>query len=230
MRPLITPLLAMGLALAAPAAAQDMPRRITVTGMARVEAVPDLATVSVGVTTRAATAAAALAANSEAMAAVMAGLDGAGIAAPDRQTSQLNLSPVYAEPRDGGDGEPEVTSFQADNTVTVRVRDIARLGETIDALTTAGANRLYGIGFEVSEPREALDGARREAVADARARAELFAEAAGVRLGPVISLSEGGGGGPMPMYARAEAAAAPVPIAEGTVTLTAEVEVVYGIE
>lgn len=227
MRPLITPLLAIGLVLAAPAAAEDLPRQITVTGTARVEAVPDLATVSVGVTTRAATAAAALAASSEAMTAVMAGLDGAGVAAADRQTSQLSLSPVYGGDRDGG--EPEATAFQADNTVTVRVRDIARLGEIIDALTKAGANRLYGVGFELSEPREALDGARRAAVADARARAELYAEAARVTLGPVISLREGAGGGPMPMYARAEAASA-VPIAEGTVTLTAEVEVVYGIE
>ena len=88
-----------------------------------------------------------------------------------------------------------MVAYQADNTVTVRVREIAQLGGTIDALAGAGANRLYGIGFEVSEPRAALDAARREAVADARAKAELFAEAAGVTLGPVISIREGGMGG-----------------------------------
>ena len=82
-------------------------------------------------------------------------------------------------------------AFQANNTVTVRVREIARLGEMIDALAGAGANRLYGIGFEVSEPRAALDAARREAVADARAKAELYAEAAGVTLGPVMTHQRG---------------------------------------
>jgi uncharacterized protein YggE len=228
MRPLITPLLALGLALGVPAAAQETPRQITVSGMAQVEAVPDLATITVGVTTRGDTAAAALSANSEAMTAVTAGLDAGGIAPRDRQTSQLNLSPVYADDR-GGDS-PEITAYQADNTVTVRVREIAKLGATIDALTKAGANRLYGIGFEVSEPREALDGARREAVADARAKAELYAEAAGVTLGPVVSLSEGGGGGPQPYFARAEMADAAPPVSEGTVTLSATVEVVFAIE
>ncbi len=230
MRPLISPFLAVGLALAVPAAAQDTPRQITVTGMAQVEAVPDLATVSVGVTTRAETAAAALAANSEAMQAVMTGLDESGIAPRDRQTSQLNLNPIYDDDRSGDGGVPVVTAYQADNTVTVRVHEIARLGPTIDALTKAGANRLYGIGFEVSEPREALDGARRKAVADAHARAELYAEAAGVTLGPVISLREDDGGGPTPYFAKAEAASAAPPIAEGTVTLTAEVVIVYAIE
>jgi uncharacterized protein len=230
MRPLVSPLLALGLALAVPAAAEETPRQITVTGTAQVEAVPDLATVSVGVTTRAETAAAALSANSEAMQAVMAGLDAAGIAPRDRQTSQLNLSPIYSDDRSGDDGAPEVTAYQTENTVTVRVREIHRLGQTIDALTKAGANRLYGIGFEVSEPREALDAARRKAVADAHGRAELYAEAAGVTLGPVVSLREGGGGGPTPFFAKAEAASAAPPIAEGTVTLSAEVVVVYAIE
>ena len=205
-----------------------MPRRITVTGMARVEAVPDLATVTVGVTTRAATAAAALAANSEAMAAVIAGLDGAGSRPrtadqPAQPQPGLRRAPRRRRRRAGGG------RFQADNTVTVRVREIARLGETIDALTKAGANRLYGIGFEVSEPRPcARRGPPRGGGRRPRPGRALRRGGGGdARAGDLDQ--RGRGGGPLPMYARAEAAAA-VPIAEGTVTLTAEVEVVYGIE
>ena len=219
--------LACGLALATPLAAQETPRQITVTGSAETEAVPDLATITVGVTTQAETAAAALAANSEAMTEVFAALDGAGIAARDRQTSQLNLSPVYGE-NERPDLPPPVVAYQADNTVTIRVREIAKLGGTIDALAKAGANRLFGINFEVSEPRAALDTARRNAVADARAKAELYAEAAGVTLGAVISVSESGMASPAPYFAKADMASAPV--AEGTVTLSANVEVVFAIE
>ena len=93
--------LACGLALAAPLAAQETPRQITVTGSAEIEAVPDRATITAGVTTQAQTAAAALAANSEAMTAVFAALDGCEVAARDMQTSQLNLSPVYERKTSG---------------------------------------------------------------------------------------------------------------------------------
>ena len=100
----------------------------------------------------------------------------------------------------------------------------------IDDLAEAGANRLYWVGFEVAEPRAALDEARREAVVDARAKAELFAEAAGVTLGRVISLSESVAQGPVPYRAKADMAMEAAPVAEGTVTLGAEVEVVFGLE
>ena len=100
----------------------------------------------------------------------------------------------------------------------------------IDGLAGAGANRLYGVGFEVADPRPALDTARQQAVADARARAELYAKAAGVTLGPVQSIREGGGmASPAPYRAKAEMSAAP-PVAAGTVTLSAEVELVFGLE
>jgi uncharacterized protein YggE len=223
--------LALCLAAAVPAAAQEAPpRQITVTGVAEADAVPDLATVTAGVETRADTAAAALAANSEAMTAVFAALEAAGIERRDMQTSQLSIGPVYGPYREG-DPEPQrVIGYDATNTVTVRVREIAELGGVIDSLATAGSNRLYGIGFEVSDPEPHLDTAREQAVADARAKAELFARAAGVTLGPVVSISEATQvPGPIMMRAEAMADAAP-PIAEGTVTLQAQVEIVYAIE
>lgn len=229
--PLAAALVALALAAPAvgPASAQEPPRRITVSGSAQVEAVPDLATVSAGVETRAATAAEALAANSEAMTAVFAALEAAKIDRRDFQTSQLNLNPVYEDSPDGRTA-PKVTGYEASNMVTVKVRDVASLGTIIDAVTRSGANRLFGVGFEVSDPKTALDDAREKAVADARGKAELFARAAGVGLGALLSLQEGGGGGgPVPMFARAEMAAAP-PVSAGTVTLSAEVQAVYAIE
>ncbi len=221
---------AVGLALAGQAAAEEPLRQVTVTGSAEIEADPDLATVTAGVATRAASAAAALGANSETMTAVFAALDAAGIARRDLQTSELSLNPVYDSQRDGQDGPPPAVAYQASNMVTVRVRDVGKLGEVIDALAGAGANQLYGVSFEVADPRSALDAARQKAVADARAKAELFAKAAGVTLGPVQSIREGGGmTSPAPYRAKAEMAAAP-PVAAGTVTLSADVELVFGLQ
>jgi uncharacterized protein YggE len=225
--------LALALMLAAgPLAAQEPPpRQISVTGVAEAEAVPDLATVTAGVETRAETAAAALAANSEAMTAVFAALEAAGIARRDMQTSQLNISPVHEPFRDGATEPQKVVAYDASNLVTVQVRAIDRLGEVIDAVTEAGSNRLFGISFDVSEPKPALDTAREQAVADARAKAELFARAAGVTLGPVISIAESVQmPGPIMMRAEAQMADAAPPVAGGMVMLQAQVQIVYGIE
>jgi uncharacterized protein YggE len=221
--------LAVGLALAGPVPAQE-PRQVTVTGAAEVDAVPDLATVTAGVENRAATAAAALAANSQAMTAVYGALEQAGIARRDLQTSQLGLDPVYGPYTEGAEEPQKVVGYQASNMVTVRVREVAKLGTVIDALTAAGANRLYGIGFEVSDPRPQLDAARERAVADARAKAELYARAAGVALGAVQSIRESVQPPPGPVLMRAEAMDAAPPVSEGTVTLSTQVEIVYSIE
>ncbi|HMR51298.1 MAG TPA: SIMPL domain-containing protein [Amaricoccus sp.] len=232
MRLLPATLLLAGLCAAIPpgaAGAEEPPRRITVTGSAEVEAVPDIATVSAGVETQAPEAAAALAANATAMNAVFAALEAAGIARADVQTSRLSLDSIWENRNDGG--APKVVGFQASNMVTVTVRDIARLGAVVDAVTAAGGNRIFGVDFAVDEPREQIDAARERAVADARAKAELYAVAAGVTLGAVLSISESGGSGPSPapVFARAEAMA-DTPVAEGTVTLGASVEVVFAIE
>jgi uncharacterized protein YggE len=214
-----------------PAAAQEPgppTRSVTVTGAAEVEAAPDLATVTTGVDTQAETAAEALAANSTTMAAVFAALEAAGIERRDMQTSNLSLGAIWEPYRDGA--QPRVIGYQASNMLTVRVRDITRLGAVIDAVASAGANRLNGVAFEVAEPRAAVDRAREQAVADARARAELYARAAGVTLGPVLTISEAREPS-QPFFARAsDTMEAAVPIAEGTVALRAEVNVVFALE
>lgn len=222
--------LAVALAAAASAFAADAPRQITVTGSAEATAVPDLATITAGVETRAETAVDALARNAEAMAGVLAALDAGGVERRDVQTSQLSISPVYEPYRQDSPESQKVTGYEAANMVTIRVRDVARLGETVDAVTKGGANRIHGIGFDVSDPRAALDTAREEAVADARARAELFARAAGVTLGPVLRIEERADA-PGPIMMRAEAMVASDTVVErGTVTLQARVEIVYGLE
>ncbi|CAN5781608.1 SIMPL domain-containing protein [soil metagenome] len=225
----------LGLALAAPAARADI-REIIVTGQGDVDVAPDLATVTTGVESQAATAEAALDATSAAMREVLEAMEAAGIERADIQTSQISLTPVWSDQPVPGPGRgredrpPMIAGYAASNLVTIRVRELARLGAVLDAVSRAGGNRIHGIGFSLAEPRRYEDEARAAAVADARAKAELYASAAGVGLGPVLAMRETAPlDRPFPMRAMAEAAM-DVPVAEGTLTLTALVEIVYAIE
>ncbi|MCX7289292.1 MAG: SIMPL domain-containing protein [Rhodobacterales bacterium] len=197
---------------------------IVVTGTGTVEAAPDIATLSIGVTTQGDTAAAALAANSAAVAAVMARLTASGIEARDMQTSNLSLFPVWSDP---SVSTPQATVFSASNQLTVRVRSLDTLGVVLDAAVTDGANTLNGLTFGMSDPEPALDAARKEAVAAARVRAELLATAEGLKLGRIVTISEAGAStDPVPMF-RADASASPVPVAGGELGLSASVTIQY---
>ena len=217
---------------AAPALAQDpaaqAPRRIVVSGDASAEATPDRASFTAGVQAEARGARDAFSAASAAMTQVLAALEAAGVAKADLQTSELSVDPLWDD-GDGGQRQPQVRGYVASNLVTVRVRDLPAIGALIDAASTAGANRFMGLSFDLADPAAQEAQARAAAVAEARAKAEQLASAAGVRLGPVLSITEQGGGGPMPMFARAEAMA-DAPVAPGSVGVTVSVEVVYGIE
>jgi len=220
--------LVLAASLAAQLAAQTPgPTGITVTGEGRVEAAPDRASFTAGVQSEAVRAEEAFGATAAAMRAVFEALAAAGIAPEDMQTSQLGVDALWAD--EGGGGQPRVRGYAASNLVTVRVREIPRLGAVIDAVAEAGANRIYGVAFEIASPQAAIDEARRRAVADAQARAELYAGAAGVTLGQVLSIRETGGDAPGPMFARAEMAM-DTPIAAGVSILTARVEIVYAIK
>ncbi|HEU0223570.1 MAG TPA: SIMPL domain-containing protein [Paracoccaceae bacterium] len=232
MRSLVPALLALTLALPAPALAADgEPATITVSGTGEASAAPDLASISLGVVTTGATAAEALAANSTAMQAVFDLLAAEGIEDRDVQTSRFALSPLWQDAEDDEEG-PKITQYQADNLVTVRVREIGRLGGLLDRLAGEGANQINAIAFEISDPKAALEEAERAAIADALARGRLYAEAAGVKLGRVLSLTETGPELVMPQieFRAAEAAAVEVPIAEGESTVTATVSVTFAIE
>lgn len=202
--------------------------RLTVTGQGEARVAPDLATIQLGVTTQAASAAEAMRQNSAQQTAVIEALAGAGIEQADVQTSGLNLNPLmdYAEGR-----APMVTGYQASNMVSVRVRDVARLGEVLDAIVAAGANEINGISFIRDDAGASEDEARRAAVADARHKAEVLAEAAGLTLGPVLMLRDTPAmEGPRPMMMETRAASdAKVPIAPGEVALNAMVEMQFAL-
>ena len=205
--------------------------RLTVGGQGQAITQPDLATINLGVSTRAATAAEAMATNAEAQAKVIETLKAEGIEARDIQTAGLNLTPVM-DYSDNGQ-PPKLTGYAAQNSVTVRVRDIAGLGGVLDKLIASGANEVSGITFSREDMTATEDEARSKAVADARRRAEIMAEAAGMQLGPLMALSDvvmDNGTMPMPRMAMAaEAKMGAAPIEAGELAVTTSVTAVYGL-
>ena len=202
--------------------------QITVTGEGVVDGVPDIATLSLGVTTLGETAVAAMAANTEALNAVMARLKAAGIADRDMQTTNLSINPNWTGYDNGA--RQRIDGYTASNQLTVRIRELEGLGQVLDAAIQDGANTLNGLSFGLSEPRPAMDAARKAAVEDARARATLLVEAAGASLGPIVSITEGGGYmPPQPMFRQSADSAGAVPVAAGEVATTASVTVVFEI-
>jgi hypothetical protein len=219
MRAILLPSL---IALAAPAAAQSVApipsegTLLEVSATGRTTRVPDLAVIRAGVVTQSATAAAALTENAARMARVLAALKRAGVEPRDVQTSQIGLSPQY---RYQENQAPVITGYQATNSVSVRFRDIARSGAILDALVREGANQIDGPNLMIDKPEAAADEARTAAIGRARARAELYARAAGLQVSRILSISETGDFAPppppMPMMMRAEAAQADSKIAAG---------------
>lgn len=225
------PALATAIVLALPAAAETSPATIAVTGEGKVDMAPDMAMLSLGVMTQADTAAAALKANSDGLAGALDRLKAAGVEDRDIQTSGLSLNPNVDYSSSGR--EPQVRGYTASNMLTVRLRDLSVLGQTLDAVVTEGANTLNGLSFGLQNPDEATDEARRRAVADAAHKAALYAEAAGVSLGRIVTISEQGNyGGPQPMMmaeARFAKDAGSVPVASGEISIGATISVVYEI-
>jgi uncharacterized protein YggE len=215
-----------------PAIAQVAPQMAAIDGTildisatGKTTRVPDLATISAGVVTQAPTAAQALADNAQRMTAMLAALKSAGIAVRDVQTSAVSLQPQY---RYQDNKPPVITGYQASNTVTVRFRDIAKAGPVLDALVAVGANQISGPDLSLAEPAAALDEARVDAIKQARARAELYAKAAGLSVVRIVAISEGELPVPRPMVAynaRSAGLAAPTPIAPGESDVTVTVSV-----
>jgi uncharacterized protein YggE len=187
--------------LAAPGAFQATTLNLTASG--DVMAAPDKATITLGVQTEAASAAQALQANAEQMTRVMAALRRAGVAERDIQTAQLNVNPKYVYEQN----QPaRLTGYEASNQVAITVRDLKRLGPTVDAAVGAGATNVGSIAFGFVDPTVVEDEARLEAVKALQAKAELYAKAVGRPILRLVSLSEGAAFSP------------PVPMAEVMVT------------
>lgn len=222
-------LLAAGLAAASlcatlPARADDGPRPATISVSAEGSAsvTPDMAIVTMMVLREADTAREALDANNKAMQAVLSAMKDAGIEDRDLQTSNFSIQPRWFYPERNGDEpqqEPKITGYQVSNGLSVRVRDISRLGEILDTSVTLGVNQGGNIVFTNENPDATISAARKEAVEKALAKARELTQAAGVKLGRVVQISEQSHESrPVPM-ARAEfskmAAAPPVPVAAG---------------
>jgi uncharacterized protein len=206
-------------------------RLITISGQGEVRAVPDLAVVSIGVTTQGQSAREALDGNTKSMNALFDMLKKAGIDARDIATSNFSVGPRF----DYGNNTqpPKVAGYDVNNMVSVTVRKIDDLGELLDVAVSSGSNTINGISFSVSKPDDMLNDARKAAVADARRKAELYAAAGSFQLGNIVNLTEGVNmPPPMPYMTKAARAddAAAVPIAQGEQSLTVDVSITYEIK
>jgi uncharacterized protein YggE len=204
------------------------PPTITVTGTGRVLIAPDVADMSFGVWVRRDRATAASQDAADQMAKVVAALKAAGIADKDIQTANVSLQPVYDYSRN----VPELTGYQADNVVSVTLRDLTKVGSTIDAAVNAGANNVSGISFRLEDPAQAEAQARNQAMADAKSKADALAAAGGVTITGIQMISEVSSPMPYPIPYAGRAAnagdtAAETPIEPGNVTSQVTVTVVY---
>jgi uncharacterized protein YggE len=224
-------ILALIAATATQATAQRTQQRfrpmINVSGEGKATAPPDMATIRTGVVSQAATAKEALAQNNGAMQEILDLLKQHDIAAKDVQSSTFNVSPVYDHDNQG-QVEPKVTAYRVHNEVQVRVRKLASLGEVLEALVQAGSNQISGISFDVGDPAGILNEARSDAIRDAKSRANVYAQAAGVSVGQVLQISEQPFDVPRPMMLGVAARAAEsVPVATGEQEFRVTVNVAY---
>lgn len=201
---------------------------VSVSASAHSTRVPDVATISTGVVTQAADANSAMRQNAAQMEGVMQALRAAGIAQRDIQTSGINLNAQY---RYAENQPPTITGYEARNTVNVKVRDLAKLGQVLDTLVAQGANQINGPSFEVDQPDAAYDEARVAALKKAQTRAQTYADALGLKVRRIVSISEGGGFMPRPVpmmrAMAADAMAAGTEVAPGESRLQANLDVVF---
>jgi hypothetical protein len=212
--------------------APDMPRRtIVVNGEGQITTAPDQARLVAGVLTQAMTAASALDDNTRAMNNVFAALKRLGIPDAKIRTSNFSLTPQYPPFRPDAPEARNIVGYQVSNQVTVIVDDISKVGATLDTLIRNGANQSGGVAFEIADTKPLAERARRAAVADAIAKAKTLADAAGISLGPILSIQEGGviDNGPAPRVFAA-AVGAPPPVSAGEQTVGVSVTVTYAIQ
>jgi uncharacterized protein len=210
---------------------QPAVRSLTVTGSADSILTPDIAYIYIGVHTENADAKTAITTNNTDSQKVINALKAAGIAAKDLRTTNFS---VYPNQQTGPNGESKGITYVVDNTVYVTVRDLTKMGDILDAAATAGANSISGIQFDVADKNTALSDARKNAITNARQLAQETAQAAGVTLGPIQSITYSNYNQPIPMFAgkggAAMDAASSVPVSAGQLTLSVDVTIVYEIQ
>jgi uncharacterized protein len=220
---------AIGPWAAAEAEEKRFERTVTVSAAGQVSAEPDIARISTGVVTEAATAREALTRNSDAMAKLIAGLKDNGIDPKDIQTSSFHIEPRYNNPLEGQTAV--ITGYRVTNQVEVVARDLERLGEVMDSLVVLGANQMNGLSFDVSKAETLKDDARKDAIANALRRAKLYAQAASAEVGEVIAIAEDAAQF-QPVAVRMDRAmkSEAVPIERGSQTLEARVTVTWALK
>ncbi len=217
------------LVVPAPARAADAIRTITVGGQGEARGVPNQANLSAGVSTAAATADAALAENARKMTDVFATRKRLGVPERAIQTSNFSVQPQYAQ--DDGNRPERITGYVVSNQVNVSLDDTKKLGPALDALVGAGANQINSVSFDISDPAALNTKARELAIADARKRAQTYANAADASIGQVVSIEEQASESPRPMFrAMAGLAAATTPTAAGELGVTANVTVTFELK
>lgn len=221
----------MSLAAVPLVSAEEPAPSITVVGSGSVSGLPDTAEVTAGVVTQAATASQAMSQNSATMEKVLKALAALGIADRDIHTTNVSIVPQRASPPTGrpAPSPSAVVGYEVTNQVRVRVRNLSSLGRLLDTLVSQGANALGGIGFSIADPAPLLEEARSKAIADARQKAQVYATAAGVKVGRVIFIRDTSAGPPRPMAGRMMAMAA-TPIAPGEQEVEVSVSVTYALE
>lgn len=205
--------------------------RLEVGARGEVERAPDVALIEAGVVTQASDAASAMAQNAARIAQILGVLGKAGIAMRDIRTSAVSLSPQY---RYADNQPPVITGYQASNMLNIKFRDIARSGAILDLLVKQGANQISGPNLMLDDPAAAQDEARIVAIKRARARADLYAHAAGLKVRRIVSIVENEANGAVPMMmetmARAEMSTAKTVIMPGLQTMNVNVTVVFELE
>jgi hypothetical protein len=214
--------LLLALVLLAPLRANAADHLVTVTGEATVSVAPDTSIIRIGVTSQGKNAREASEANAKQMTAVLAAIKTNGVDPRDIQTSRLSLQPQY-DPNKSGTAR--LTGFLITNQITIKIREIGKLPAILDSAIAAGANEMSGIEFEVSQQSRLLDQARAEAIADARRKAELYAQAAGAKLGHVMQITDESAPAPRPLMQAMRAGA--VPVAPGEQMLRVAVTVSF---
>lgn len=210
-------------------AASDTTRGITVSDSAEVKAQPDTAFITFGVTNKSKNANVAARENAATSTSVIAAIAKAGIPKSDIKTIDYSLEPQM----DWEKSPPKVVGYSASNTVSVRTKDMGKIGALIDAAIAAGANNVQGVRFDVEDKRKLRQKALALAVKKAEGKAQAIAEALGAKLGPAISASESVDEyAPYSRNYRAKAsfAASPsTPISPGETSVSAQVKVVYSV-
>ncbi len=200
-------------------------RQLTVNASGSIYAAPDQATVQLGVSSQASTAADALKQNSADTAAVIDAIKKLGVDAKDISTSNFNVYPTYDT------SGTRINGYQVNNSVTVLIRDISASGTLLDQVVTAGANNISGLSFGIADASQYQADARQQAIEAARAKAEAMAKAAGVTLGDIISINESLNYQPEMPFARGMVAdaAMSVPVETGQQQVSVSVTLVYEI-